>query len=427
MIISKPRKVYSISSSKPADRGRAGFGRVLFINQPLVYLFASSLIVLFVGMGLFPLLPLYAAEFGASKTLVGVYFAAMYVSNAAGSMFPAWFAGRLGRKSLFLAGSGLGIPALLLLSRATAFWQVVVLTSILWFSGGLILALVGVFTGLYAEGKSRGKSFSLMSLPMPLGALIGGAVIGKLVIWQGYAFMFAVLGVIWSALPLIGLLVLQDRPAKAVELASVSDGKARPQFGSTFYLLLGLTLLSTVAISAGRLGTSLSMQSLSFSASAIASTAMVSGLFTLPLTFLIGALSDRLGRERFLTTSYLLAAMGALILVLATQLWQFWLAATLLLVALTASGAMASALITDVSRPEALTRGLSWLKGMTSMAGIISFASTGFLLDNYGPITLYLIATTLPLISAAVLEVVGCKPKRILPLPARFRTQFFCM
>jgi MFS family permease len=182
-----------------------------------------------------------------------------------------------------------------------------------------------------------------------------------------------------------------------------------------------------VAISAGRLGTSLSMQSLSFSASAIASTAMVSGLFTLPLTFLIGALSDRLGRERFLTTSYLLAAMGALILVLATQLWQFWLAATLLLVALTTSGAMASALITDVSRSEALTRGLSWLKGMTSMAGIISFASTGFLLDNYGPITLYLIATTLPLISAAVLEVVGCKPKRILPLPARFRTQFFCM
>src|SRR3970282_2563013 len=107
--------------------------------------------------------------------------------------------------------------------------------------------------------------------------------------------MFAVLGVLWAALPVIGLLVLQDRPAKAVELASVSDGKARPQFGSTFYLLLGLTLLSTVAISAGRLGTSLSMQSLSFSASAIASTAMVSGLFTIPLTFLIGALSDRLG------------------------------------------------------------------------------------------------------------------------------------
>jgi MFS family permease len=188
-----------------------------------------------------------------------------------------------------------------------------------------------------------------------------------------------------------------------------------------------LSLTSLVAINAGRLGTSLSMQALSFSPNAIASSATVSGLVTIPVTFLIGALSDRLGRERFLVTTYLLAFIGALTLVLATQLWQFWLAATSLLVALSASGAISSALATDLLQPNALTRGLSWLKGTGSIAGVISFTSTGFLLDSFGPAPLYLMAMVLPLIAVLGLEAVGCRPKRFLPLPAKLRTDFFCM
>ena len=417
--------------SKPAWRRRAGFGKpVMFgriLKQPLVYLFTISFVVLFVGMGLFPVLPLYATEFGASKTIIGIYFAVMYISNAAGSMLPAWLADRLTRKGLFIASSVLGIPALFLLSRADALWQVVLLTSVLWFSGGLVLALVSVFTGLYSEGRSRGKSFSLMSLPMPLGALIGGAVVCSLISRQGYAFMFTVLGVIWTSLPFIGLFVLEDRPSSKPVSSQAQFSMTQPRFNPAFYLLLGLTLVSTVAISAARLGTSFSMQSLNFSASAIASSAAVSGLVTMPLTLLIGVLSDRMGRERFLIINYLLAAIGALTLVLAAQLWQFWLAATLLLVAISSSSALASALVTDILQPTALTRGLSWIKGIGSIAGIISFAGTGFLLDNFGPQTLYLVALILPVIAAAVLEVVGCKPKRFVPVPIRLRTEMFCM
>lgn len=416
---------------KPAWRRRAGFGKpVMFgriLKQPLVYLFTSSFVVLFVGMGLFPVLPIYATEFGASKTIIGIYFAVMYISNAAGSMLPAWLADRLTRKGLFIASSLMGIPALFLLSQANALWQVVILTSVLWFSGGVVISLVSVFTGLYSEGRSRGKSFSLMSLPVPLGALIGGAVVGSLISRQGYGFMFAVLGIIWTTLPLIGWFVLEDQPTSKPVSSESGILKTQPRFSPAFYLLLGLTLISTVAISAGRLGTSLSMQSLNFSASEIAGSAAVSGLVTMPLMLLIGVLSDRMGRERLLVTNYLLAAIGALTLLLATQLWQFWLAATLLLVAISSSSAMASALVTDILQPGALTRGLSWLKGTGSIAGIISFAGTGFLLDNVGPATLYLGVIILPVVAAAVLEVVGCKPKRFIPASIRLRTEIFCM
>ncbi len=398
-----------------------------FLSQPLIYLFVSSFLVLFVGMGLFPLLPVYATQLGASKTTVGVFFATIYISNAAGSMLPAWLAGRISRKSLFITGSILGIPALLLLSRANALWQVVILTSILWFSGGLVISLVNVFTGLYSSGGNRGKSFSLMALPMPLGALIGSAAVGSLVSLRGFAPMFLVLGVLWVFLPLIGLFVLKDRLSDRPAGISKPIVTSQPQFVSSFYLLLGLTIASALAVNAGRLGTTLSMQTLNFSPAAIASSVTVSGLVAIPLTFLIGALSDRLGRERFLATGYLLASLGVLVLVFATQLWQFWLAATLLLVSLSASGAMASALTTDILPSESLTRGLSWLKGMNSIASVIGFAGTGIFLDNFGPAGLYLVAMILPAIGALLLESVGCKPRRILPLPASLRNDFFCM
>jgi DHA1 family multidrug resistance protein-like MFS transporter len=395
------------------------------MDQPLAYLFVSNFIVLFVGMGLFPILPLYATEFGATKTIVGIYFALMYISNALGSMLPAWLANRASLKSMFIASSLIGLPALFLLARATVLWQVVILTSLLWFSGGMVLALVGVFTGLYSEGRSRGKSFSLMSLPMPLGALMGGGIIGQLVAWRGYTTMFAILGFIWFGLPLIGFFVLKEKPPSKAPSAAPQMVLNSPRFGQPFYLLLGLTLVSALAISASRLGTSLSMQSLNFSPSEIAGTATMSGLVTIPLTFMIGALSDRLGRDRLLMVSYLLASIGALTLVLATQLWQFWLAAILLLVALSSSGAMASALATDVLPSGSLTTGLSWLKGMNSIAGVISFAGAGLFLDNFGFLPLYLMAMILPALGALVLEAVGCKGPKIVPV--RLRVEFFCM
>lgn len=397
------------------------------LGQPLIYLFTSSFLVLFVGMGLFPLLPVYAAQLGASKSTIGVLFAAMYISNAIGSMMPAWLAGRVTRKSLFVAGSILGIPALLLLGRATALWQVAVLTSILWLSGGLVVSLVNVFTGLYSSGRNRGKSFSLMSLPLPLGTVIGSAAVGSLVTWQGFGPMFSMLGGLWVLLPLIGLFVLRDRLPAGSAGGRIPTAAGPARFAPSFYLLLGLTVASALAINAGRLGTSLSMQALDFTPGAIASSATVSGLVAIPLTFLIGTLSDRLGRERFLAIGYLLASCGVLLLVFATQLWQFWLAATLLLVSLSASGAMASALTTDILAPEALTRGLSWLKGTNSIAGVISFAATGVFLDNFGAGALFMVALILPAVAALLLESVGCKPKRILPLPASLRNDYFCM
>jgi MFS family permease len=397
------------------------------VNRQLVYLFISNFAILFIGMGLFPLLPVYASQFGATSTVVGVYLAIVYLSITAGTMMTGWLADRFTRKRTFVAAGVLGAPALALLGQATALWQVVILTATVWFAGGVGLALVSVFTGLYADKSSRGKSFSLLALSSPLGAVIGGTVVGRLVEWQGYPLMFAALALVWSAWPLVALWKVQDKPpvlsaraptdpapgtARQGKWASTgrerrvgtraSGSKNAARLGSTFQLLLVATLLSAVTVRVGRMGLSLSMQAEQFSPGAIANATVIGGLVTIPVTLWFGTLSDRLGRKRLLMAGFLVAAGGALTLSMAHQLWQFWLASALLLVAVSANGSVAAAFATDLLAPEALSRGMPRLHAMNWIAGIVGFAGGGYLMDTLEGTSLFVAIAALSLVAAAL-------------------------
>jgi len=381
-------------------------------NRQLPYLFSCSFIILFVGMGLFPFLPLYAGQFGATRTTVGIFFALMYLSNMAGHMLAGWLAERLTAKGALVGAGVLGIPALVLLGQATGLWQVILLTATAWFLGGLGRALVNVLIGLHANGKSRAISFSLAFLAYPLGAAFGGATVGQLVTRQGYPVMFATLGAIWTLLPVIGLLGLKDKPVARPKRATTQKAGATRRLGRTFYLLLAVSLLSGMAINVSRLGMPLSMQALGFSVSAIAGVTVVSGLASAPVVLLIGALSDRLGRKRFLALVYLLAAGGTLTLSAASQLWHFWLAATAMFVALCINGALASALAVDMLPQEALSRGLSRITAVGAVASILSFASAGYVMDTWGAMTLYLTTAGFAVAAALPLNWLGRRTPR---------------
>lgn len=366
-----------------------------FVQKQFAYLFASNFIVLFIGMGLFPVLPLYAAQFGASHSMVGIFFAIMYISNASGPLAAGWLAGRMPRKTLFVISGLLGIPALLLLGQAKTFWQVVVLTSVVWFSGGLNLNLSSVYTGLYAKGKNRGKLFSMLALAGPLGALVGGTTVGALVTWGGYPPMFTALALVWALLPLVGMVGLVDREGDRKKQVKKEDRSENTDTWRRLMPFLPAVLLSATLVSVSRLGTSLSMQGLGFTAEMVASTATVSGLVSMPVSMLIGALSDGLGRKRLLLITYLVAAAGALTLSQAYELWHFWLAASLLLVAFSSNGALSKAMATDLLPRQDLDRGLSWVNTTASSAGILSFAGAGYALDLLGPKTVFLLAASL--------------------------------
>lgn len=387
----------------------------LLKNKQIAALFASGLIVLFTGMGLFPVLPLYAGQFEASNSMIGFYFAAMYAANALAPAAAGWLAARFSKRALFIAGGVMGTPVLALLAAAKTFPQLVALTSLLWFAGGLVMSVASILTGLAVDEGSRGKAFSLMAMVGPAGALAGGAAVGSLVAWQGYATMFAALAVVWTAVPLIGLLALKDddRPARKAAARSRPRVSAA-RLGAGFAWVTALSFVGAMAVNVSRLGTSLSMQALDFTPDAVAGAGMMSGLVAIPGTLAIGALSDRLGRKHFMSISYMLAVSGALILFNAAALWQFWLASALLMLAYSVSGAMAQAMTGDLVPAESMTSGLSYLNAFMAGANILTFAVGGVLIDLLGLPAVFLIAALLGLSAGAGIETL-IRPARQAP------------
>jgi MFS family permease len=375
-------------------------------------LFVCSFAILFVGFGLFPLLPLYAAEFGATPTLTGFYLAAIYTAITLGTLLAGLLPKGVSRKAIFVGAGLLGVPALYLLGHAMAFWQVVLLTCVVWFTGGIGLSLISVFIGLRTNVNTRGKWFGLLALTTPLGAVIGGLAVSWMIGWRGYTQMFTMLGLVFALWPLVGFWKVEDRPASEVTktMPTKSVGNS---LNPSFRLLVLAVLFSSVTISIVRMGLSLSMKDIQISPAAISGSNVVGGLVTIPVVLGIGVLSDRLGHKLFLSLGYLLAVLGSLILLQANHLWQFYIVSAAILISRSINTSIASALAADTLPKSALNRNLPLLNTMAWVSGVIGFAVTGYMIDTLGTSALYLVGSILAIVSVGLVGLMSRSSRQI--------------
>jgi MFS family permease len=144
------------------------------------------------------------------------------------------------------------------------------------------------------------------------------------------------------------------------------------------------------------------MQAQELPAADVAATAAISGVASIPLILLFGALADRLGRRPAFAMSSLLAALGVALQIGAVAPWQFWLAATLLLAANCASNALGAALAADIVSQAALGGAMARYTGTASLAAVISFAGAGYAFAHFGPAPLFTAAALLGLAATAL-------------------------
>jgi MFS family permease len=388
--------------------------KTLIKNKQLIYLFLCNFSILFIGFGLFPVLPLYADEFGANQSLIGIYMAITYIAISIGSILAAQLSERMPRKTLFTLAGLIGTPALFLLGRAQSFWQVVVLTGLIWFAGGIGLSISNVLTSLHTTSTTRGQAFGMLALASPLGALIGGIVVGQTMEWGGYSLMFNILTVVWSLWPVLALTRVQDKtdcaPAVAASLQPL-DSSYRP--GKAFMLLLLTIFLASMTVSIGRMGISLSMKEQQISASDVSTANAIGGLVTVPVTLLMSTFSDRLGRKKFLALGYLVAIAGTPMLINAHELWHFWVVSSLVLASRSVITSMSPAYATDLVRGRFLGKALPLVGTMNWVSGVIGLAGAGYALDSFGGKSLYGAAAIMSFLAAIILVF----------LPASWRVQ----
>jgi MFS family permease len=378
-------------------------------NRQFGVLFLANLLFFGTGVGLVPLLPSYAGGLGATPTGVGLILAGAYVALAAGAMLTGRLARRIGgHRRLLVAASAPAPLLLILLGQVNSPAQLALLMSVMWACGGIVGALTSVLAGLYADPTHRGRVFGLLGLAMPVGATVCTLAIGAATTRLGFPAMFAILGLAWASLPPLAAGCLPaDGPATAPGGAAGGRG-AGPYIDAAFGRLLAATLLVSTAIFAGRLGSAYAMQGFGFGPGALTAATALGALIAAPLVPLAGALSDRIGRRGFLVGACAAAAAGMLLLLGASHLWHFALAATLFSAASYVIGSVAVALAGDLLPADALGRGLPLLGAVSWGAAIIGFAFGGRLLETLGLTGLSLPAATLAL--AAGLLVATLRP-----------------
>jgi MFS family permease len=376
----------------------------------------SNFVPSVLGAGALPLLPVYAARLGAPPAITGYYLAFAYLAVVAGTMVGGWLSdrcrcspmrdtGQSCRRVLLALAGALAVPATWAMGRVGSVWGLCLVTAAVWFLGGAGMAVTSILVNLSADESERGKVHGLMSLAAGVGSLVGSLLSGFLVDCYGFTTMFALLSLVAVLWPLAALFLRDQRAPQAEDKPnSVAQGG---RLGKGFYLLSAASLVVAIAGFVGMMGRSMSMSALGYPATAISSTMALSSALTLPLPLLIGWLSDRLGRKRFLVIGYLIAAVGLTVLSRSSALWHFAVAVILTGLSGSIRGVVAPALADDLIPRESLGRGLGLFSSTGWVGAIVGFAGTGQAVQHLGLTTTLICGAVLPLVALFLLVPVG--------------------
>jgi len=349
------------------------------------------------------LLPVYAVRLGADPAVTGLFVAFAFLTVTLGNITGGWLSDRLGiRKPILLISCAAWIPIALSMTQATDLPRLILLTGLLWFPGGVALAMVNIITALSAGEGERGKVFGLTTVAAAIGGLVAGAAGGPVAQRWGFPTLFVVMAADTALLLVLATLLPDPRTAPQPHVPGAGPARRQLGVGHLLWLLLAVHLLVRLANLIGGLGSPLAMTGLGFDAAAVSSAIAVGAAVTLPLPLVLGWLSDRFGRKRCLVVCYATGAVGLLLLMQALSLWQFWLATSLLTVAERSSG-VAKAYAADLVPRQAIGRGMSLFESTSLFAGILGLSGAGYMMQTLGLAPTFLLGACLPLLAFGLL------------------------
>ena len=294
------------------------------------------------------------------------------------------------------------IPLTWVLGKTTSVAVLTGLSTSIWFLGGINLTTISIITGLFAEETQRGRIFGVVALMGPAGAILGGLTMGPIADKWGYSALFEIISIFLFLGPL-GVVLLKDKTIAQTEQNGSAVNRLNSGVKQGFLLLIFAGLLAATTMYLGTLGRSLAMHIVGLSATAISSTAAVGAIVTLPLPPVIGWLSDRTGRKRFLAICYIFGTLAMLILSVSTEVWHFWVASAFMSIMFYMNMSLGSALITDLIPQSYLGKGLSIFNSTSWMGGIIGFALAGYTIENYGLFSTFIVGAVMPILSIVLL------------------------
>jgi MFS family permease len=381
-------------------------------RKQLPLLFVGSLVLWTIGNGVMPLMPVYAVKLGASQAATGNVLASAFLALAGGTFFSGWLADRLQRRKVLIIASGTAlVPALWTMGQAGNLGVFAASFSAITFLWGVGVTLINVLAGLFAPGNERGRVFGILGLTVGLGNILGGLSVGPMVDRWGYRTMFSALALLAVLVPVVALFMQDKKTERAAARAAAEHGES-PGLGRAFLQLLAAQLIVITVHGEGNIGRSLSMNGLGFAATALTSTGVIGGLVSLPFPFILGWLSDRLGRKRMMVICYASYGLTMVIYALSQSLWHFWIGSVFFSIGMI-SNSVGTAFVTDLVDSRVLGRGVSLFQGMFWLANVIGLAAAGYVFQSFGISPTLLASAALPAVGIILVLSIRVPERRV--------------
>lgn len=177
------------------------------MSRPLLVIFLTIFVNL-VGFGIIiPLLPFYAATFGASPIVIGLLFASFSVSQLVASPLLGELSDRWGRRPVLIVSLIGTVVSFVLLALAQSLTMLFVARVIDGLSGGNITTARAYIADITTE-DDRARAFGLLGAAFGMGFIVGPALGGALShisytapIWAAAGITMVAIALAWVWLP----------------------------------------------------------------------------------------------------------------------------------------------------------------------------------------------------------------------------------
>ena len=263
-----------------------------------------------------PLVPYFDAEFGLSKSAVGVLAGAYGAGVLAGSAPGGYVASRVGVKAAALAGLVLLSLSSLAFALADAAWMLVLVRFVGGF--GSALSWVAAFTWLTARApeERRGEMIGVMISAAVFGALLG-PVLGSVAAAVGIVPAFGAVAAVGAGIAGWATLERAPDPAGPGPFFSTLRLVLRPRLTMGLWLIT----LSPLLFSALAVLTPLELSRLGWGPAAVGAVFLASAAFEAAVHPLLGRWSDRTGYRTPVLAGLLASVAILLVLPWASSPW----------------------------------------------------------------------------------------------------------
>jgi len=371
-------------------------------NTILIYIINFSLSTII--NGLLPVFPLLATDLDMSKSYIGVFLSFSFFLLFIGTIIAGYFADRINKKKRILViAIFLSIVILIGMSYIKVAFHLVATTALLWFSVGFQMVMINIFQSDKTCQTNRGSKFGQLIIINGLGAIFGGVIIGTLLKKYSSEVMFLTLSVI-AMISFCCSLFLEDVSKVTCETSKFKRfNKKIFENKRLLYFYIASIILSIVNYMI-LLSVSLYMKEHEYTNSQISFAVVWGLLFSLPVTYLIGKLSDKKSRKKYIFITFISGTIAILLLLKPISLFVFVTIIFFKSIMSHSRNAVSYAFVIDFTAPKNLGKVISYLGSTTWIGGAISYIFVGNILQHFGYITTIIIGAFLTILALIIVN-----------------------